>query len=325
MVYGLDIGGSKLELSIFDAELTLLKRWRMNTPTSGYAEFLQAIKQQIVIADAFVAQAMLGQPAADAEQVMLKTPLGIALPGVQLDNGLLVSSNIQYLNHQAVMLDLIRLLQRPVAIGNDCRLFALSEATFGAGRQCQRMLGVVLGTGAGAGFCVDGRLISGPQGLAGEFGHQSIAARVVAKHQLPLFQCGCGLVGCVESYISGSGLARLYQHFGGVVACTHQWLEAFRLQQVAAVRAFDCFIDALGAALAAQVLAYEPGIIVLGGGLSEIDEIAKELPQALARHLFTGICLPEIATAEFGATSGGRGAAIVALQHLQVCAYTQNH
>lgn len=316
MVYGLDIGGSKMELSIFDADLTLLKRWRMNTPTSGYAEFLQAIKQQIQVADLFVAQTIHDRHHCLSEQNPIKSPLGIALPGVQLDSGLLVSSNILYLNHKAVMLDLIRLLQRPVAVGNDCRLFALSEAQLGAGQHASRVLGVVLGTGAGAGFCVDGRLISGAQGLAGEFGHQSVAARVIAKHQVPLFQCGCGLVGCAESYASGAGLARLYQHFGGVVACSHQWLDAFRLKQVAAVRAFDCFIDALGAALAAQVLAYEPELIVLGGGLSEISEITTAIPTALARHLFAGVHLPKIVSAEYGATSGGRGAALIAMQHL---------
>jgi len=322
MVYGLDIGGSKMELSIFDAELTLLKRWRTNTPASGYAEFLQAIKQQIQAADLFVAQAIHGQQGSSAEPRKLKTPLGIALPGVQLDSGLLVSSNIQYLNHKAVMLDLIRLLQRPVAVGNDCRLFALSEARLGVGRDASRVLGVVLGTGAGAGFCVDGCLISGAQGLAGEFGHQSVAARVVAKYQLPLFQCGCGLVGCAESYASGSGIARLYQYFGGMVACSHQWLEAFRLGQVAAVRAFDCFIEALGAALAAQVLAYEPEMIVLGGGLSEIREITEALPAAVSRNLFAGAQIPVIAIAEYGATSGGRGAALIALQHLNSSAHS---
>lgn len=316
MVYGLDIGGSKMELSIFDEELRLLKRWRMNTPTSGYAEFLHAIKQQIQIADQFVSQTIQG----DLSGPILanKAPLGIALPGVQLESGLLVSSNIIYLNHKAVVLDLIRLLQRPVAVGNDCRLFALSEAQLGAGKHISRVLGVVLGTGAGAGFCLDGRLISGVQGLAGEFGHQSVAARVIAKHQVPLFQCGCGLVGCAESYVSGSGLARLYQHFGGVVACCHQWVEAFRLQEVAAVRAFDCFIDALGAALAAQVLAYEPDVIVLGGGLSEISEITDTLTTAIARHLISGAQLPKIVIAQYGATSGGRGAALIAMQHIAI-------
>ena len=321
IVYGLDIGGSKLELSIFDAELTLLKRWRLPTPTSGYAEFLQTLKQQIHVADQFVEQAIFANDGAGAKLSCNKAPVGIALPGVQLESGMMVSSNVWYLNQKAVMLDLIRLLKRPVAVGNDCRLFALSEAQFGAGRHSQRVLGVVLGTGAGAGFCLGGRLLSGAQGLAGEFGHQSIAARVVAKYQLPLLQCGCGLEGCAENYISGAGLGRLYHHFGGVVACSHHWLVAFRGGQDAAVRAFECYLDALGAALAAQVLAYEPHVIVLGGGLSEISELTDAIPAALARHLFTGVAMPDIKLAEFGATSGGRGAAIAVLQHIHASAH----
>ncbi len=329
MVYGLDIGGTKMELTIFDAMLNIQYRWRIATPSTDYRTFLQTIRQQIALADEYVARmstqlstAFLFESRGSIQTASLnpcdlaKPPLGIAMPGVQLESGRLVSSNIQYLNQQVVMLDLIRQLKRPVAIGNDCRLFALSEAKLGAGRGFRRVLGVVLGTGAGAGFCIDGELLAGTQGVAGEFGHQSIAARVVAKYQLPLFECGCGLVGCVEGYISGAGLGRLYQHFGGTVACSHQWLRSFRLGCEAAHLAFDCYLAALGAALAAQVLAYEPEIIVVGGGLSEITEITRELPSVLASHLFSGVKLPQFQVAEFGATSGGRGAALAVLNHL---------
>ncbi|MCH8537738.1 MAG: ROK family protein [Alkalimonas sp.] len=297
MYYGIDIGGTKIELAMFDQQFQLVQQWRVPTPTTDYEAFLQLLCQQVISADQ-----ISGQQAA----------LGIALPGIMTADGQVVSSNVPCLNGQSVSTDLQQRLKRPVAIGNDCRCFVLSEAVFGAGRTCQRVLGVIIGTGCGGGLCVDGAVQQGRQQLIGEFGHQSLAARVVHNHQLPLFRCGCGLDGCAEAYVSGRGLERIYHHFSGQAQTTYQWLEQFRAGDEAATQTFTAYIDALGAVLAAQVLAYDPDIIVLGGGLSDIAEIVQALPAATAPHLFGGIDIPDICVAELGAASGKRGAALLA-------------
>lgn len=299
MVYGLDIGGTKIEIAVFTEQFQLLERWRVPTPTDDYPQFLQTISAQIDKADQ-----LLGK----------RAPVGIALPGVVAPQGLVISSNVACLNQRTVAADLVARLQRPVALGNDCRLFVLSEAMLGAGRGYNKVFGVILGTGAGGGLCVDGELYQGPQQLAGEFGHQSVAGRVLAKYQLPLYDCGCGLKGCAETYISGTGLARLYSHFSQQSLTTYDWITAFRGGDMTAKHTFECYMDALGACLASQVLAYDPDVIVIGGGLSDLEEIHQALPAAIARHLFVGASVPPLKTAEFGAASGERGAAILGLR-----------
>lgn len=299
MVYGVDIGGTKIDMAVFTDHFQLLERWRVATPTDDYPLFLATISQLIAQADQYLGQ---------------RAPIGIALPGVVTPQGMLISSNVTCLNQRSVAAELTTILQRPVALGNDCRLFVLSEATLGAGRAYHRVFGVVLGTGAGGGLCINGEIYKGKQQLAGEFGHQPMAGRVLLQHQLPLYPCGCGLLGCAETYISGTGLARLYRHFSQQERTTYDWLDAFRRREQAALQTFDCYMDALGACLASQILAYDPDVIVLGGGLSEIEEIIMQLPTAIARHLFTGAKVPPLHQAEFGVASGPRGAAILGLR-----------
>lgn len=299
MYYGIDIGGTKIELALFNDTFQLQQQWRIGTPTANYQHFLQAIADQVDRADQ-----ISGYQAA----------LGIALPGVINAVGQVVSSNVPCLNGQLVRDDLQQVLQRPVAIGNDCRCFVVSEATFGAGRSMKRVLGVIIGTGCGGGLCVDGELQQGPQQLIGEFGHQGLAARVLQQHQLPMFRCGCGLNGCAEAYVSGRGLERLHHHFSGEVQTTYQWFEQFKAGEVAAQQTFIAYMDALGSVLAAQIIAYDPDIIVLGGGLSDIADIVQAAEAATVRHLFTGIDVPVIRVAELGAASGKYGAALLAAQ-----------
>jgi N-acetylglucosamine kinase len=299
MVYGLDIGGTKIEIAIFTAQFRLIERWRVPTPLDDYQQFLLTVKSQIEKADQISGQ---------------RPPVGIALPGVVEPHGLVISSNVACLNQRQVEADLISLLQRPVALGNDCRLFVLSEALLGAGQGYRRVFGAILGTGAGGGLTVDGVLQQGPQQIAGEFGHQAMSGRVLSQYKLPLYQCGCGLLGCAETYISGTGLARLYQHFTQQTLTTYDWISAYRSGDVVAMHTFACYMDALGACMASQVLAYDPDVMVFGGGLSDIPEIIAALPEAIGRHLFSGAKVPPLRKAEFGPASGGRGAAILGLQ-----------
>ena len=296
MWYGLDIGGTKIELAVLDQQFELQHSWRVPTPQHSYDDFLQTVLAQIQKADTLCAS--FGS-------------LGIALPGVIRSDGTVLSSNVPCLTSKAVAQDLTALLKRPVAIGNDCRCFALSEAVLGAGQQHHKVLGFILGTGAGGGFCLNGRLYQGASGLAGEYGHQGLAASVIQQFNLPLFPCGCGLTGCNEPYISGTGLARLYQYFSSQSADTYQWLADYRSEKAAALRTFEAYISALGSVMANQILSLNPDLIVLGGGLSDIPEIIAALPKATAAHLFAGASVPEFKKAQWGAASGVRGAALL--------------
>lgn len=302
MVYGLDIGGTKIEIALFTDQFQLIERWRVPTPLQDYQQFLRTVQQQIEKAD---------------QRCGLRPPVGIALPGVVEPHGLVISSNVPCLNQRPVEADLVALLQRPVALGNDCRLFVLSEALLGSGQGYRRVFGAIIGTGAGGGMTVDGVLQQGTQQIAGEFGHQAISGRVLAQYRLPLYQCGCGLLGCAETYISGTGLARLYQHFTQQSFTTYDWIAAYRSGDEVAAHTFACYMDALGSTMASQILAYDPDVMVFGGGLSDIPEIIAALPAAISRHLFSGAKVPPLIKAEFGPASGGRGAAILGLKALQ--------
>ncbi|ALS98680.1 ROK family protein [Lacimicrobium alkaliphilum] len=299
MHYGLDIGGTKMEMAIFDHDFTLLNRWRVATPTQDYAAFIEQICAQISRADDFSAS---------------QGSIGIGMPGIQSADGKVLSSNVACLNGHKICGDLAKALQRPVAMANDCRCFTLSEARLGAGRGYHRVFGAILGTGAGGGLCIDGRLYDCANDLAGEFGHQGISARVMQKYDLPLYDCGCGLKGCAETYISGTGLARIYQHFSHQQADTYQWLDAYQHGDHQAIEAFNCYMDALGAVMANQVLAYDPDMIVLGGGISDIDVISGGLSPWIGKHLFPAAVVPRIEKAELGAASGVRGAALIGAQ-----------
>lgn len=296
MWYGLDIGGTKIELALLDSDFGLQHSWRVPTPQQSYDDFLRAVLVQIQKADALCQS---------------RGTLGIALPGVIRSDGTVLSSNVPCLTNQQVARDLTRALHRPVAIENDCRCFALSEAVLGAGQQHTKVLGFILGTGAGGGFCLNGKLYQGAHQLAGEYGHQGLAAAVVQQFNLPLFSCGCGLTGCNESYISGTGLARLYQFFSGQSADTYQWLADYRAGKPAAQHTFAAYISALGSVMANQVLSLNPELIVLGGGLSDIPEIISAVPKATKAHLFAGATVPEFVKAQWGAASGVRGAALL--------------
>lgn len=296
MYYGLDIGGTKIELAIFDAQLQLQDKWRLSTPGEDYAAFMAALTDQIAKADV---------------QCGEQGTVGIALPGVIKPDGTVISSNVPCLNQHRVAHDLAKMLNRTVAIGNDCRCFALSEAVLGVGKGYSRVLGIILGTGTGGGLCIDGKLYLGANRLAGEFGHQALSAQVQHQHQLPLYQCGCGLVGCCETYVSGTGLRRLYRDITGQSGDTFEWLSALRMNDPKAALTFQIYMDILGSVIASQILATDPDIIVIGGGLSEVDEILAALPMATKAHLFEGVSLPLFKVAEFGSASGVRGAALL--------------
>ena len=298
--YGLDIGGTKIEIAIFNSKFECLRCLRAPTPTNNYVDFINSIGDLVSQADDYCDS---------------KGSVGAGIACTLNSEGLAQSANIDCLNGRQLINDLTEKLNRPIAIDNDSNLFTLSEANGGAADKADVVFGVIVGTGLGGALSIGQKIVPSAQGLSGEFGHTCISANLHAKYQLPLHQCGCGLVGCYESYLAGSGLSRLYQHFGAEQADTMSFAQALKAKHPVAQATFDCYIDIAGAAFASLVLHYDPQVIVLGGGLSNIPEIAASLPEAMAKHLFNQVTLPKVITAKFGDSSGVRGAAIIGAQH----------
>ena len=303
MLYGLDIGGTKSEFAAFDKELNRAYTHRIATPTDNYDQFLRAIGDVVKGADV---------------QFGSTGSVGVGLPGIVDRSGRSFSVNVPCLTGRKVQAGLSRVLSRAVAAINDGRAFALSEAHGGAAQGHARVSGAILGTGAVGGYYIQGRLEAGRDGVAGEWGHLPIAATVRERHALPLYKCGCGASGCIECYVSGPGLSRIYQHVAGSRLSVPKLVLRMRAGDALCAKAFGIWIDCLASCFAQLVLHVNPDIIVVGGGLSRIPELYEQVPGALSRYLFADIEPPAIVRAKYGDASGVRGAAIVGAQNLQV-------
>jgi len=298
--HGIDIGGTKIELVAYNGDFAEVFRERIATPGEDFAAFVQAIVSLVSHGDA-----ALG----------LRAPVGIGLPGV-IDSatGRQISSNVPALNGRQVANALQQALGRPVAIGNDCQCFALSEAQGGAADGLPTMFGAIIGTGAGGGYCVDGRLQRGLNAVAGEWGHWTVPAPLLAQYGLPVLDCPCGKQGCLERYVSGPGMSKLHAHLGGDGAEPMAIVARANTGDEIAARTLAAHLDLLGHAVAGLVLTYDPHAIVLGGGLSNLAHLYERLPAAVRRHLFRGVQVPPILPPRFGDAGGARGAALLARQ-----------
>ncbi|WP_206244599.1 ROK family protein [Novosphingobium terrae] len=297
MIYGIDIGGTKIEFVAFDDALEAVERRRLATPAHDYGAFTQALTQLIEEADARFGG---------------KAPVGLGMPGLTDREGRALCANLPGVTGHKVAQDMAQRLGRPVAMLNDTRCFALSEARGGAGEGHRVVFGAILGTGAAGGLVIDGHVEDGHRGLAGEYGHLPLPAALQQTYDLPILTCGCGLPGCFEAYVAGEGLIALARCFGADVADSRALAAAWRAGDRAALATRDAFLDILGASFANIVKLCDPDIIVLGGGLSLIEEVCAGLPAAIAGHLFSGLASPPVVRAKFGDSSGVRGAAILA-------------
>ncbi|MCD9032090.1 ROK family protein [Luteimonas sp. Y-2-2-4F] len=300
--YGIDVGGSKIELVAFDGAMAERHRQRVETPAQDYPAFLDAVEALVRGADAALGRA--------AEAV------GIGLPGVvEHDGGRQLSANVPALTGRTVREDLRRRLGRTLRFGNDLQCFALSEANGGAADGYPSMFGAILGTGVGGGYCLGGRLVAGHNGIAGEWGHWSVPAELLARHGLPLLDCPCGLRGCVERYVSGGGLSLIHRHAGGDGAAAPEIVARAEAGDAVSEAALGVHREFLGHTLAALIMAMDPHVIVLGGGLSKTRRLYRDLPGAIAPFLFAGVRVPPIVPPRFGDAGGARGAALLSRLH----------
>lgn len=295
-VTGLDIGGTKIEMQVFGTDWSLIARHRAPTPRD-YEGLLDAIAGLVTLAD----------------QIAGPGPVGISAAGlIDAQTGLALTANLPATGRPFPS-DIALRIGRPVTFINDCRAMALSEAHLGAARGASSMLGLVLGTGVGAGFVRDGVAEIGATGIAGEVGHIALPAHLMQRHGLPVLRCGCGRMGCYETLVSGPGLARIAAHLTGRDLTAPQ-IAAARGTDAELAHVWAIWCDLMAELLVAIAVTLDPEVIVLGGGLSGVAGICEDLTFAMARAHIPGLKLPRLAVSEGGDATGARGAALAALQ-----------
>jgi fructokinase len=286
---GVDFGGTKIEAAALDAEGRIQARVRAPSPGT-YEASLGAVRDLVA--------------EAERQAGVSGASVGLGIPGSPNPaTGLIRNANSTHLNGKPLQADLERVLGRPVRLANDANCLALSEAADGAGRGAGVVFAAILGTGCGAGVTVDGRLVEGLNGVAGEWGHTPLPWPTAEEWPGP--ECWCGHQGCLELWISGTGLGRSWR--GG--ADGRATIAAMRAGEAAARTAFEAYIDRLGRALAVICNILDPDVIVLGGGMSNVDEFYGRLPAAIAPHVFSDVFETPVRKAQHGDSSGVRGAA----------------
>ncbi|MDR3374954.1 MAG: ROK family protein [Ancalomicrobiaceae bacterium] len=295
LVAGIDVGGTKIESVLFGSDFQRLAERRIAVCRDDYATFLDQLETESRwLAD------RAGGP----------IPLGIGMPGIAVDRrGLAFTANLPAMG-QPLSRDLAARLGRVVALVNDCKAFALSEARGGAGEGFRTVFGLIIGTGVGGGLVVDGKLATGLNGLPGEVGHIGIPAALLAALKLPTPSCGCGRLGCYETLASGPGLTRILAARTGRILSPQDIVAA---SDDEAAAAFEAWLTIVAELLYTLQLTCDPEVIVLGGGLSRIEGIAARLEAAYARRAMNNTRVAAIRVARFGDASGARGAALVAV------------
>lgn len=291
---GIDLGGTKAEVILLSGDSEEHFRTRLPTPKGDYDGTLD------VLVD-LVAQA---EKAAGLKDI----PVGVGIPGtVSRRTGKVKNANAVWLNGQPMQKDLSKRLKREVKITNDANCLALSEATDGAGKDYETVFAIIIGTGCGAGISFQRQPLVGPNGVAGEWGHNPLPW--TSEHELRRRPCHCGRMGCNETFLSGTGLARSFELATGESLKSHEITQRAEAGQVVAQRVLDEYMNQLARGLSNVVNVLDPDVIVVGGGVSNIDAIYTAVPKLLPDYVFGGECDTPVVKALHGDSSGVRGAA----------------
>jgi fructokinase len=293
MRYGVDLGGTKIEIVALAADGREALRERAPTPSGDYVATLQTVVGLV-------------KRARDATGI--RGTVGVGTPGaISKTSGRLKNSNSLALNGQRIKEDLEGMLGETIRLANDANCFALSEARDGAGQGAAVVFGVILGTGCGAGVVVNGQLIEGANAIAGEWGHNPLP--YPREDDLPLPACYCGQRGCIETYLSGPGMARDHREKTGhkVDAATiaSQATQGDAASEASLVR----YEKRLARALAGVINILDPDVIVLGGGLSNLERLYVNVPKHWRGYVFGGEVATRLVRNVHGDSSGVRGAA----------------
>ncbi|MFD2229886.1 ROK family protein [Alkalimarinus sediminis] len=292
MRFGIDLGGTKIEIIALAEGNKEVYRKRLPTPKNAYHQTLDTITTLVQ----------------QAESALTTTgTVGIGIPGtLSPDHGRVKNANSVCLIGQDLQHDLEARLSREVRIANDADCFTLSEASDGAGADYHTVFGVILGTGVGGGISVNKTLLTGPNAITGEWGHNPLPW--VSKQDLPLPECYCGKHGCIETFLSGP---RFNQHYFSLTGQNLPPADIIAMlgKDDNADRAFTAYIDRLGRALATVINILDPEAIVLGGGMSNIEKIYPQVQKIWSSYVFSDKVNTKLLKALHGDSSGVRGAA----------------
>jgi len=290
---GIDLGGTKIEIIALDVDQKVRARHRTETPRDDYGGTLRAISELVT--------------KVESETGACGT-VGVGIPGsLSPFTGRMRNANSVWLNGKHLDTDLAEVLGRPVRLANDADCFALSESVDGAGSRAGTVFGVIIGTGTGGGIVVNGRLLTGPNRIAGEWGHNPLPWP--RDEEFPGPTCYCGKQGCIETFLSGPGLAADLLRTTGRHLTPPQIVAAAAAHDPKAEATLQRYEDRMARALAGVVNLLDPDVIVLGGGLSNLDRLYHEVPALIGRHLFSDDARIDLRPPTHGDSSGVRGAA----------------
>jgi predicted NBD/HSP70 family sugar kinase len=293
MRLGLDLGGTKIAMVALDDAGSVAYERRIATPRHDYDATIRAIHALVDEGETAVSAAC---------------SVGIGIPGaVSPATGLIKNANSTWLNGRPLKTDLERALGREVRLANDANCLAVSEATDGAAAGAAVVFGVILGTGTGGGVVVHGRVLTGPNAIAGEWGHNPLPWPDAEEHPGPA--CYCGLTGCVETFLSGPGLAADYRRRGGGDAAGEEIVARAARREPLAARSLDAWTRRVAKALATVINVLDPDVIVVGGGLSRIQALYDEVPRHWPAWVFSDVVRTRLVASRYGDASGVRGAA----------------
>lgn len=293
MRIGVDLGGTKIEAVVMDEDGAVRMRHRVPTPAGDYRATLDTVVGLV----------------AYLERVLdTRASVGVAAPGaLSAATGLIKNSNSVCLNDQPLQQDLEALLGRPVRIANDANCLALSEAVDGAAAGAEVVFGVIVGTGTGGGLVVRGQPLSGANAVAGEWGHNSLPWP--QPDELPGPDCYCGRSGCTETFLSGPGLSASHLRRTGEARSAEEIAHAARSGDRQADASLTLYEDRMARALASVINIVDPDVVVLGGGLSNIERLYTNVPARWGSYVFSDRVDTRLVRALHGDASGVRGAA----------------
>ena len=290
---GIDLGGTKIAGVLLDADGRAAAEARRPAPHGDYTATIEAIAATVSELE---------------HKAGVSATVGIGMPGcIAPSTGRVQNANSTWLNDRPLKADLEARLARPVRLANDANCFVLSEATDGAAAGAGTVFGVIIGTGCGGGITVDGRLVDGPRAISGEWGHTPLPW--MKADEFDKTECWCGRKGCLETWVSGTGLARDHNDQTGVALTGEQIVHHAALGDMAARATLDRHAERLARGLALICNILDPHVIVLGGGLSQLSHLYDVLPRLMAPYILAADTAVVIRTPVWGDASGVRGAA----------------
>ncbi len=294
MRYGIDLGGTKIEIIALDDDGVERLRRRVSNPRGGYEPIVRTIVDLVRAAESETGET---------------GSLGLGIPGsLSPATGLVRNANTVELIGHPLDKDLSAALARRVRVENDANCFVLSEASDGAGAGANVVFGVIIGTGVGGGIVAHGRILPGRLGIGGEWGHNPLpycdAAEMAAARP-----CYCGRMGCLETWISGTGFAADFRTRGGVAQNGREVMALFDQGDALAIETYRAYASRLARALSGIVNVLDPDVIVLGGGMGQVKRLYGELPELMRPHVFSDVFDTPVLAPVHGDSSGVRGAA----------------